>query len=590
MVIVGNLKIRSVTKKLVDVELPVGYENFMEVIDMKLDFVDKSLFIKEVLDDKKTKVAVITRPRRFGKTLNLSMLHHFLAAKVNTRSTRSLFDNLKIAQCGAEYMEHQGKYPVIFMTFKDLNDGTYDAALNNFRDLVGNVYGEHRYLLESSNLYDEEKEFFRKVLQQESDELSLQTSLQKLTLYLFKHHGVKPWLLIDEYDTPVRAAFVSGYYDPMTKFMRNCLGRVLKTNSYLYRSVVTGILKIAKESIFSGVNNLQVYTLLENNYSQYFGFTEEEVTDILKRAKLEDRIDEVREWYNGYNIGDSVVYNPWSVVNYVGSKGKLDSYWIGTSDNALIKDLLIRSSPQVKDDLDKLMQGISIFKLIEQDTSFGDVKQDDTLLWGLLVTTGYLKVIKKHAAEEELICELDIPNYEVRRLYQKIIAQWLSFGYGINWYYNFLDNLLTGNIELFRADLTRIMEETVGVHDTARNPESFYHGLLIGITSSLYKNKDYEVRSNRDIGCGRYDILIYSKKKNCLTIVIKIQRLILSEIEDPLKIAESLEAEARKGMLQIDQQKYVTEAIQGGMTNILKIAIAFSGNKFEIAHEYVDKI
>ena len=325
--------------------LPLGFENFRDVVDMKLDFVDKSMFIAEVLDDKATFVAVITRPRRFGKTLNLSMLRHFLAAKVNGLTTSSLFNNLKIAQPGLPYMmQHQGKYPVIFLTLKELKFNNYEDTYCFLKSLIAKVFREYYYLLESDKLIDVDKDFIRKIIGQKADKISLMTSFQNLTEYLYLHHGVKPWLLIDEYDTPLYAAFMYRYYDEMIGFLQPFLGNVLTTNKYLYKSVVTGILRIAKGSVFSDMNHVTVYSLLQNEYSEHFGFTEEEVIQTLKRSNLANNLEEVREWYNGYNAGNSVVYNPWSIINYCKSEGRLGLYWINTSDNKLIRKTIFAIS------------------------------------------------------------------------------------------------------------------------------------------------------------------------------------------------------------------------------------------------------
>jgi hypothetical protein len=281
-------------------KLPLGYDNFKDIIDKQLDIVDKTLLIKEILDDSATQVVVITRPRRFGKTLNLSMLHYFLAPEAYGQSTKGLFEGLKIAALGNEYMRHQGQYPVIFITFKDVKDHGFEHTLRKMAMLMAEVYQEHRYLLESERLNEEDKRFFQAILNAQTDQAMLEMAIKKLTAYLYQHYGVKPWLLIDEYDTPIQSAYVHGYYEPMIGLLRGMFGAALKTNSYLERAVITGILRVAKESLFSGVNNLEVYSLLQSRYGQYFGFTEEEVTDLLKKAQLEEKSAEIRDWYNGY--------------------------------------------------------------------------------------------------------------------------------------------------------------------------------------------------------------------------------------------------------------------------------------------------
>ncbi len=270
--------------------LPLGYENFKELIDKRFDFVDKSLFIKEVLDDDVNKVSLILRPRRFGKTLNLSMLHHFFAAEVYGQPTQGLFNGLKISELGEAYMRHQGRYPVIFITLKGVKDHSFEHSLRNMQMKMAEVYKEHQYLLSDSKLSDADKTFYNTVLNAQADLAMLQVAIKNLTNYLYQHHGVKSWILIDEYDTPIQSAYLHGYYEEMIGLMRGMFGEALKTNPYLERAVITGILRVAKESLFSGLNNLKVYSLLKSHYGQYFGFTEEEVAILLQKAGLESKI------------------------------------------------------------------------------------------------------------------------------------------------------------------------------------------------------------------------------------------------------------------------------------------------------------
>src|ERR1700722_12357848 len=299
-------------------KLPLGYDNFKEIIDLQLDFVDKTLFIQEILDDVGTKVALITRPRRFGKTLNLSMLHHFLAAEAYSQSTQGLFANLKIAALGEKYMQHHGKYPVIFVTFKDVKNHNFATAYSVMVRLMSQVYREHQHvLLNSPRLTNTDKEKFLSILEERSNESGIRSALQDLSYYLLQHYQTKPWLLIDEYDTPIQSAYVHGYYEQMLDLLRGIFGAALKTNPFLERAVITGILRVAKESLFSGLNNLEIYTLTRSEYGQYFGFTETEVDDLLQQAKLETLAPEIRAWYNGYLIGKYTVYNPWSIVRCI---------------------------------------------------------------------------------------------------------------------------------------------------------------------------------------------------------------------------------------------------------------------------------
>lgn len=562
--------------------LPIGYDDFGTIRQKRLNLVDKSLFIQEVLDNEITQVAVITRPRRFGKTLNLSMLHHFLAPEVNGQSTQELFDGLKIAELGETYLQHQGKYPVIFISFKDIKYDSYAKAYENLSKLISEIYSQHYSLLNGSTLRPHEKELFEALLKQQASEANLIGSLVNLTDYLYRHYQVKPWLLIDEYDTPIQAAYVHGYYDKMIELMRGLLGRVLKTNPHLHKSIITGILRVAKESLFSGLNNVRTYSLLQSEYSQHFGFTEAEVTEILKQVQLEHCAQEVKHWYNGYRMGTTVVYNPWSIVNCIAGRGALKPYWVNTSDNKLIKELLIHSDINFKAEFESLLLGQKTQQFVDEHVVFGDLAQKGDAVWSLLLMSGYLKATDQKETPQGMACLLDIPNLEVRRLYQQLIEQWLANGQGIQWYNRFLGSLLSGNLSLFEAELRRLMEETVSHHDLGGEPEAFYHGLMLGVTASLYENPNYEVRSNRESGYGRYDYMILSRNLSKPTLIIELKQLVAADKTSTEALEEKLAQLAEEALAQIEAKKYVSEAKQRGMKNILTIGLAFSGKHFQL--------
>jgi hypothetical protein len=567
--------------------LPIGYDIFRDLIDHKLDFVDKSLFIKEVIDDDSTAVVVVTRPRRFGKTLNLSMLHHYLASETYGRSTAGLFDGLKIMQAGERYTQYQGQCPVIFMTLKDVKDHHYPTAYAGLCKLMSRLYSEHYYLLSSSALLPHQKKVFESILEERATESSIHTSLLDLTKALFSHHGVKPWLLIDEYDSPIQASYVHGYYEEMISLMRNLFSNALKSNPYLYKAVITGILRIAKESLFSGLNNLKVYSLLHQKYSQYFGFTEEEMDVLLTKSNLNKRSAEIKAWYNGYQVGDTVVYNPWSVVNCI-IEGKLIPYWINTSDNQLIRNLLMRSNVAFKEQFELLLQDKPLEGLIDENTVFGYLEKNQSAIWSLFFMTGYLKVISQSATEQGLWCVLAIPNQEIRSLYRQIIEQWLSSGHGIEWYNQFLAYLLTGNLDMFEREMKKLMAQTVSSHDTSHDPEVFYHGFMLGLTASLHHDDNYELQSNREAGYGRYDYMIFSRDKSKPTLLLEFKRI--EAMQNLEKLETNLVKAAQEAILQITRQKYLVEAEQRGCTNILKVGLAFSGKHFRIKYERAGEV
>lgn len=560
------------------IRLPVGMDNFGKLLEKELSFVDKSLFIKEVLDDTQAEVSVITRPRRFGKTLNLSMLHYFLAPEVEGQVTKGMFDHLKIAQYGAKYLAHQGKYPVISITLKEIKESSFELALLRLSKLMSDIYNKYYFLLDSEKLNDHEKTTFRLVLSRQSDNAVLQDSLKDLMRYLYVHYGSKPWLLIDEYDSPIHAAYAHGYYEEMIHFMKGFFGAALKNNEYLERAVVTGILRISKESLFSGVNNLYVYSILDKKYSEHFGFTESEMEALLKKGNLLDKFSEIREWYNGYQFGNTTIYNPWSIANYLHTDYQLRPYWVNTSDNQLIKDLLKKSSLDFKKDFEILMNGGVIEKVIDSHVVFKYLGNHPTGVWNLLLMSGYLKPVSSEVTRQGDLCELKIPNKEVFSLYQQIIEQWLSNGNGIEWYNQFIDNLVTGKIDQFKVDLEKIVYQIMSYHDLAKEPEAFYHGLLLGFTVSLHDI--YEIKSNRESGLGRFDIMLIPKDINKMGIIIELKIKADNEI---------LETTAKRALTQIEDKKYDQEFQQRKISKIVKIGIGFEGKEFALEYVVTDK-
>ena len=349
-------------------KLPIGYSDFKKIIDEKYNFVDKTLFIKEIIDEPAA-VILITRPRRFGKTLNLSMLQYFFAKDVNSIPTKGLFDGLKISR-ESVYEEYQGQYPVISLSFKDVKEDNFESAYDKIYEIIVRLYNRFSYLQKSDSLSEENKFLYTRILRREANQAQLENSLDTLTECLFLHHRQQPIVLIDEYDTPIHAGYLNGFYDKIIKFFRSFFSAGLKDNTLLYKAVLTGILRVSRESLFSGVNHLDVFSVLSPRYSSYFGFTETEVTDLLIQAKMEDKLPQVKDWYNGYHIGEKTLYNPWSIINFIQKGGVFDLYWVNTSDNELIKTLLAGSSFSFKDAFEGLLLGNSLEKLIDENIVF----------------------------------------------------------------------------------------------------------------------------------------------------------------------------------------------------------------------------
>ncbi|RZI47626.1 AAA family ATPase, partial [Rickettsiales endosymbiont of Peranema trichophorum] len=353
-------------------KLPVGVSDFREIVREEYVFTDKTLLIKEVLEDG-AKVILITRPRRFGKTLNLSMLYYFLDH--SQPKDENLFEKLNIGQDRAFCEEHQHKYPVIFISFKDVKQSTYRGAYDNIVVLVREVYSSHRYLLQSDCLNEDEKARFVELLNERGRKSHIASAIKQLCIYIQRHCGKNPIILIDEYDTPIQEAYLHKYYEKMVELMRSMLGQALKDNSYLTKAVVTGITRISQESLFSGLNNIEVYSLLREDYGQYFGFTEDEVLKLLEETKQAVSLDAIKEWYNGYQIGKHILYNPWSIIKCLKNHGKLETYWVKTSGNELIEELLKEAKPEVRKEFEELLQGKVITQVLSENLVFPDIKK-----------------------------------------------------------------------------------------------------------------------------------------------------------------------------------------------------------------------
>ena len=560
--------------------LPVGGEDFRELIDKEFCFVDKTLLIKEFLDNKNIKVSLITRPRRFGKTLNLSMLHYFFAKKVKNKPTEGLFNGLKISEAGDQYMAHQGKYSVIFITFKQIAADTYKAMLSDLQRLMSRIYKMHHELLDSPYLIAEQKSDFRKIISCEADESHLKTALFDLTEYLYTHYQKEVIVLIDEYDTPIQASYFNNYYQEAIEMMRGLLGACLKTNPYLERALLTGITRVSKESLFSGLNNLKVYSLLNKKYQDHFGFTEKEVNMLVDKMGYQDKLAEMKAWYNGYTVGDTTLYNPWSIISCLDNDGLIENYWLNTSGNELIKKLLINSSGDFKEDFEQLLRGESIRQSIREDMVFGDLKADESLIWSLFFVAGYLKIVasSEEKEDESISCELKIPNQEIRIFYSSLIKKWLRGEKSLKWYNTFIKYLLVGNVEKFEADLKQVLVNVASAYDVAPSPEVFYHGLVLGLVITL---NHYEIKSNRESGKGRYDIAVIPRDPQVLGLLFE-----LKSVEETTSDAR-LAKKAQKALQQIDDKNYVAEFRQRGIHKVLKIALVFKGKDFQL--EYVEE-
>lgn len=547
--------------------MPVGVDNFREMVSRDYYFVDKTNFIKELLDNK-NKVTLITRPRRFGKTLAMRMLQEFFDINAAGRDT---FKGLSISRAGEKYIQHRGKYPVIFFSLKDIATGNYQDALRDLCGKISDLYAEYGFLAESPALNEREKEYFLSVYNIADHEQygrdKWGKSLKMLTVYLWKHYGVKTILLLDEYDAPIQHAWEDGYYEDMIRFMRQFYSEVLKGNDALEFAVLTGVLRVAKESIFSGLNNLKVCSVLSEAYSDVFGFTGEEVARMAADLQLEDKLPEIREWYDGYSFGGSEIYNPWSVIMYFDAKCKPAPYWVNTSGNGIIKYMLDRLDGRGREDLQSLMDGNTISKQVQEGIIYEEIGSNADDLYTMLLTTGYLKCTRSQDGLLGTYMDLQIPNLEILRLFTREIAQNFTGYRGVSDITNMMDEMLKGNAVLFEEDLNRILRNSVSYHDAA-NGESFYHGMMLGFCVLL---KDtHIVESNRESGYGRFDLALIPTDRRYYGVIMEFKRA---------ADEGQLEEKALEALAQIEELSYIAEFQQRQIEKVWKYGIAFCGKK-----------
>ena len=556
------------------VKLPVGISDFKDVIENNYYYFDKTKFIENILEDG-SKVKLFTRPRRFGKTLNISMLKYFFNVK-NKYENKKLFENLEISK--SEYFEKQGNYPVISISFRNYEEENWKNGFKAIKGIVKRLYSDYKFLTEKMDEIEiEEFNSVRRGL----DSVEWEASLINLSKYLYEYYGKKVVVLIDEYDQPIIDSYVKGYYDKAISFFKSFYGLVLKDNEYLEMGVMTGILRVAKENIFSGLNNIKVHSILNKRFTEYFGVLENEVEKALKDFGLEYNLKDVQKWYNGYLFGNTQVYNPWSIINFLDEK-RLGSYWVNTSGNSLIQLYLQKLKEDIFDEFSKLLNKEKIFEVINESMTFGNLEVDfEKNIWNLFFHSGYLTLAEEYDENEEETY-LKIPNEEILRMFSKMFIE-VYFGNSNN--FSKLTNALkNGNIEKLKAELNKILLENVGIFDISGiYKEQFYHGLMLGLILKL--RNEYEVSSNGFAGKGRYDLLL--KPKNILKqkegIIIELKAVNIDSVKLSLeKIHEKLENECEIALKQIDEKEYISVLRNAGIDEVLKIGIAFFGKEFEI--------
>ena len=557
--------------------IPIGIKDviFKTIIEDNYLFVDKSELIKEFWESQ-AQTLLMPRPRRFGKTLNMSMIKYFFtngAEREDVAENRKLFNGINIEK-HEDIMALCGKYPVIYLSFKDEKHSSFENFIISIRKLLSELFVEHKYCLKAEGLDEIDIQYYNSVRLKNAQDTELSSSIRSLSRYLSGYYGKKVIILIDEYDVPIQAAYMNDYYDEVIEFMRNLLSGAFKDNIYLEKAMITGILRVSKESIFSGLNNIEVASILSYEFSDKFGFTDEEVQDLLEMYDSNESIDAVRDWYNGYYFGDETIYNPWSILKYLKSQREgLKAHWVNTSSNDLVNVLLSRGGFQIKQELESLIKGEIIIKAVDENIVMADIEKSSEHLWSFLLFTGYLKskVIPKNPEDEKIYYELRIPNREVRSLYRSIIERWYNDTISRENYTVMLKALLSGDIETFEEIFRDYVMESLSYFDVTKGEsEKVYHAFVLGMLVSI--SDKYEVLSNRESGYGRYDVCIIPKDISKQATIIEFKRILPSN-------SKTLETAAAEALKQIEDQKYATTLESRGITNILKLAIVFKGKE-----------
>ena len=558
-------------------KLPIGISDFKEIIENNYYYFDKTKFIENILEDG-SKVKLFTRPRRFGKTLNISMLKYFFDIK-NKDENRKLFENLEISK--SEYFEKQGNFFVISISFKNYDSENWESGFNTIKNEIKLLYNEFyliRNNLNQSDLADFDAIWLKK------DNADWINSLFNLTRYLYEISGKKVVVLIDEYDQPIIDSYIKGNYEKCIAFFKAFYGKVLKDNNYLEMGILTGILRVAKENVFSGLNNLEVHTILDDEFTEYFGIMENEVEKSLEDFDLKYELNDVQKWYNGYLFGEKKVYNPWSIINFL-NRGNLKSYWVNTSGNGLIKLYLQKLKNDVFDDFSKLLNKENILKRINNNMTFENLKTNfGKNIWNLFFHSGYLTLADKYDVMKKNV-SIKIPNKEILEMFSEMFIE--VYFKDSETFLDMTDALTTGNIEKFKFELNKILLENIGIFDVIGiYKEQFYHGLMLGLILML-KN-EYEISSNNFSGKGRYDLLL--KPKNIFErkegIIIELKAINIDNLKlNSEKIHEKLLSECEVALNQIEEKEYTSILKNAGIDNILKIGIAFFGKEFEVKFE-----
>ena len=542
-------------------KIPIGIEDFKRLIDKGCYFVDKSLLIRDILDSG-ADVHLFTRPRRFGKTLNQSMIQYFFEKQETDNSY--LFEGLKISQAGEEYMKYQGKYPVITLSFKGMKKDTFEEAITHFKWMMSREYERHPEIMQSEIINQADKELYQRVIMRKADISDYSISVQFLTDALMKIHGKKAIVLIDEYDVPLENAHFMGFYDKMVSFIRSLFESALKTNSSLEMAVLTGCLRVSKESLFTGLNNLQINSIQSGQFSEYFGFTEGEVKDLTEYFELSDKFSSIKEWYDGYRFGETEIYNPWSVLNYMQEVRTIKTampapYWSNTSSNSIIHQLITNADEDTRDIVEELVNGGSITAPVHEDMVYADIEVNQDDIWSFLLFTGYLKLLETKQIVRKIHGTMVIPNQEVLSIYENTILDWFKESVKNVSRENLLNAVLSEDVGTLNQIVGTWLEETISFYD---EKENYYHGFMAGLLSGF---KGYKLKSNRESGDGRPDLLLLERYGRKVAVIFELKA----------SKERTLDAMVNEALQQIEDRHYDSELIQEGYQKIIKYGVAF---------------
>ena len=558
-------------------QIAIGHHDFEEIRLKNLCYVDKSDFIQRIYESQQ-KVFLFPRPRRFGKTLNMMLLRRYF--EVSEISKAPLFEGLKVKEW-EQFDQHLGKYPVIWLSFKDVKNDMWELSKSKIIHLLQDEYVRHNYLVNSPNLTEQHKAFYQAIANKNATDDQCQDSILKLCEFLYLHHGVKPMLLMDEYDTPINNSYSYHFYEECIGFMRTLYSSCLKDNNFMERAVLTGIYRVAKESIFSGLNNLKVSTLIDDEFADCFGFTPEEVHQLLEEHNGLDSEEDVTCWYNGYIFGkEHVIYNPWSILSFLeNTQRELKPYWVNTSSNDIIKKMIVEGDANIKQEIEVLLTGGTLRKSISEDVVFGNIQETPDALWNFFLFSGYLRVINKEFVKNKQVGDFQIPNIEIHTIFEDSILYWFSKSQTYNSFNVVLENLKRGNIEDFEDYFEDFISKVCSYYDFAdQEPERVYHALVLGMMVQL--QSDYRITSNRESGFGRYDIVLHPLQKELPAYIFEFKKF-------NSKRETSMEQSLNSAMHQMKSKNYAATLQQEGHSNIHLIAIAFKGKEVKMQYEQV---